>query len=100
MMRGYADMIACRREYILNYFGEVYAPPCDNCDNCLSGLSGAKPAAAQPFPINGKVVHKVWGPGLVMRYAGDTMVVLFDSVGYRTLAIDLVMREGLLARGE
>jgi ATP-dependent DNA helicase RecQ len=99
MMRGYADMIACRREYILNYFGEVYAPPCDNCDNCLSGLSGAKPAAAQPFPINGKVVHKVWGPGLVMRYAGDTMVVLFDSVGYRTLAIDLVMREGLLARG-
>ena len=26
MMRGYADMIDCRREYILNYFGEVYAP--------------------------------------------------------------------------
>ena len=99
MMRGYADMTDCRREYILNYFGEIYAPPCDNCDNCLAGLSGAKPPSTQPFPINGKVVHKVWGPGLVMRYAGDTMVVLFDSVGYRTLDIDLVMREGLLARG-
>ena len=37
MMRGYADMTDCRREYILNYFGEVYAPPCDNCDNCLAG---------------------------------------------------------------
>jgi ATP-dependent DNA helicase RecQ len=99
MMRGYADMSDCRREYILNYFGEVYTPPCDNCDNCLAGLSGAKPPSTQSFPINGKVVHKVWGPGLVMRYAGDTMVVLFDSVGYRTLAVDLVMREGLLARG-
>jgi ATP-dependent DNA helicase RecQ len=43
------------------------------------------------------VVHKAWGPGLVMRYSGDTMVVLFDSVGYRTLAVDLVMAEGLLA---
>ena len=99
MMRGYADMTDCRREYILNYFGEVYAPPCDNCDNCLAGLSVHKPSSAQPFPINSKVVHKVWGPGLVMRYAGDTMVVLFDSVGYRTLAVDLVMREGLLAPG-
>jgi hypothetical protein len=36
---------------------------------------------------------------MVMRHAGDTMVVLFDSVGYRTLAVDLVMEEGLLARG-
>ena len=99
MMRGYADMTDCRREYILNYFGEVFAPPCDNCDNCLAGRSVATSTSAQPFPINGRVIHKVWGPGLVMRYAGDTMVVLFDSVGYRTLSVDLVMAEGLLARG-
>jgi ATP-dependent DNA helicase RecQ len=99
MMRGYADMSDCRREYILNYFGEAFTPPCDNCDNCLAGPSGTKPASAQPFPINGNVLHEVWGSGLVMRYAGDTMVVLFDSVGYRTLAVDLVMREGLLAPG-
>jgi ATP-dependent DNA helicase RecQ len=97
MMRGYADMTDCRREYILNYFGEVYAPPCDNCDNCLAGLSGAMSPSTQPFPIDSQVVHKVWGPGLVMRYAGDTMVVLFDSVGYRALAVELVVRERLLA---
>ncbi|MCC2627432.1 MAG: ATP-dependent helicase, RecQ family [Thermomicrobiales bacterium] len=99
MMRGYADMTDCRREYILNYFGEVYAPPCDNCDNCLVGRSVTRASSAQPFPIDSQVVHKSWGPGLVMRYAGDTMVVLFDSVGYRTLAVDLVMAEGLLAPG-
>jgi ATP-dependent DNA helicase RecQ len=97
MMRGYADMTDCRREYILNYFGEVYAPPCDNCDNCLAGRSVTRASSVQPFPIDSQVVHKTWGPGLVMRYAGDTMVVLFDSVGYRTLAVDLVMAEGLLA---
>ena len=99
MMRGYADMTDCRREYILNYFGEVYAPPCDNCDNCLAGRSVTKSSSAQPYPIDSQVVHKLWGPGMVMRHAGDTMVVLFDSVGYRTLAVDLVMEEGLLARG-
>jgi ATP-dependent DNA helicase RecQ len=99
MMRGYADMTDCRREYILNYFGEVYAPPCDNCDNCLAGRSVTKSLSAQPYPIDSQVVHKLWGPGMVMRHAGDTMVVLFDSVGYRTLAVDLVMEEGLLARG-
>jgi ATP-dependent DNA helicase RecQ len=98
MMRGYADMTACRREYILNYFGELYKSPCHNCDNCLAGLSVAELSSAQPFPINSQVTHKSWGSGWVMRYAGDTMVVLFDSVGYRTLAVDLVMAEGLLAR--
>ena len=97
MMRGYADMTDCRREYILNYFGEVYTPPCDNCDNCLAGRSIIRSSSVQPFPLNSQVVHKTWGPGLVMRYAGDAMVVLFDSVGYRTLAVDLVMAEGLLA---
>jgi ATP-dependent DNA helicase RecQ len=92
-------MTDCRREYILNYFGEVYAPPCDNCDSCLAGRSVTKSLSAQPYPIDSQVVHKLWGPGMVMRHAGDTMVVLFDSVGYRTLAVDLVMEEGLLARG-
>lgn len=95
MMRGYADMRGCRREYILNYFGEGYAPPCDNCDNCEAGLP-AEQEVEHPFPINSQVVHTTWGPGIVMRYAGDTMVVLFDSVGYRTLGIDLVLEEGLL----
>jgi ATP-dependent DNA helicase RecQ len=96
MMRGYADMCDCRREYILNYFGEGYAPPCGNCDNCEAGLVIARPSVAQPFPIKSRVEHKMWGPGMVMRYAGDTMVVLFDSVGYRTLAVDLVMAKDLL----
>jgi ATP-dependent DNA helicase RecQ len=96
MMRGYADTRDCRREYLLNYFGESSAPPCGNCDNCETGLVPAQSVAEHPFPLKSRVDHRVWGSGMVMRYEGDTMVVLFDSVGYRTLAIDLVLAKALL----
>jgi ATP-dependent DNA helicase RecQ len=42
------------------------------------------------------VVHKVWGPGLLVRADGDTITVLFDDVGYKTLSLDLVLDKGLL----
>ena len=32
---GYCETTACRRQVVLNYFGETYQGPCDNCDNCL-----------------------------------------------------------------
>ena len=98
MIRGYADTADCRREYLLNYFGETFDPPCGRCDNCEAGLTKAN-AEEQPFPINSHVLHRVWGEGLVMRYEGDTMVVLFDTVGYRTLGVDIVREEELLERG-
>jgi superfamily II DNA helicase RecQ len=33
-MRGYADTVGCRREYLLRYFGDDFTGPCHNCDNC------------------------------------------------------------------
>jgi ATP-dependent DNA helicase RecQ len=33
-MRDYADTSACRREYLLRYFGDNFHGPCQNCDNC------------------------------------------------------------------
>jgi ATP-dependent DNA helicase RecQ len=34
-MLAYCETTACRRQVLLNYFGEPYMAPCDNCDNCL-----------------------------------------------------------------
>lgn len=96
MMRGYADMQECRRAYLLNYFGECGDGPCRHCDNCDEGLVSAGSGGDLPFPLQSLVEHVEWGAGRVMRYAGETMVVLFNTVGYRTLALDIVMANALL----
>ncbi len=33
---GYCETTRCRRQALLEYFGETYPQPCGNCDNCLS----------------------------------------------------------------
>jgi ATP-dependent DNA helicase RecQ len=42
------------------------------------------------------VRHAEFGEGQVMREEGDTVVVLFDESGYRTLAAEWVETAGLL----
>lgn len=32
---GFCESALCRRQIILNYFGENYSAPCNQCDNCL-----------------------------------------------------------------
>jgi ATP-dependent DNA helicase RecQ len=95
MMRAYAEHGACRREFILSYFGEEFEGPCGNCDNCDAGR-GASPTADVPFAVGARVAHAEWGEGAVQRYERDQMTVLFDAVGYKTLSVELVVDRGLL----
>jgi ATP-dependent DNA helicase RecQ len=95
MMRGYAETGECRRAFILSYFGEPFAPPCGHCDNCRSGRSEAPPEDV-PFAVGSRVAHGSWGEGVVQRYDEDAVVVLFDELGYKTLALDVIRERGLL----
>jgi ATP-dependent DNA helicase RecQ len=97
MMRGYAETTGCRRQYVLAYFGEAYDEQCGNCDTCAAGTASEQPDAADsPYPLQSKVRHASWGEGVVMRYEGDRIVVLFEDVGYRTLSLGTVQDRGLL----
>jgi len=95
MMRGYAEADGCRRAFLLSYFGEPFEPPCGNCDNCEAGR-GEAAADDVPYAVGSRVAHDQWGEGVVQRYDDDAVVVLFDDVGYKTLALGVVRERGLL----
>jgi ATP-dependent DNA helicase RecQ len=96
MMRAYAELDdGCRRDFVLNYFGQSFDPPCGACDNCDAGRV-RPPSAAAPFANGERVVHDKWGAGVVQRIEDGQIVVLFESVGYKKLGVDLVEQRGLL----
>ena len=114
MLQKYAELHKCRREFLLNYFGEGYDEPCKNCDVCQSkplskpatekqsAEKAAFPSAVHaanpnaPFPLGARVSHREWGQGAVLRYEEDKMTVLFDEAGYKTLAVAVVVKNALL----
>ncbi|HEY8314092.1 MAG TPA: ATP-dependent DNA helicase RecQ [Candidatus Baltobacteraceae bacterium] len=106
MMLQYAETRACRRKFILNYFGEDYdRPRCGACDNCLRALKAPAAVAANQTPqgqiappnsgyrIADVVFHPKWGQGTVERAEKDLVTVLFPTIGYKTLLASAVSRE-------
>jgi ATP-dependent DNA helicase RecQ len=101
MMRRYAELADCRRRFLLRYFGENAAEPCGQCDNCDAGRSApaaAPPGAGRALAVGTRVEHAEWGPGTVLVEEADRLTVLFDEVGYKELAISVVLGEQLLSR--
>ncbi|WP_454084282.1 RecQ family ATP-dependent DNA helicase [Georgenia sp. Marseille-Q6866] len=101
MMRGYAETLSCRREFLLGYFGEDYPGPCENCDTCAAGTAQERAAedaaAAGDGPgMQDEVVHEQWGRGTVMNTEDDRLTVFFPDEGYKTLSKQVVEEQGLL----
>jgi ATP-dependent DNA helicase RecQ len=88
----------CRRQFLLGYFGEQLSQPCGRCDTCEAGTAEPKPSADGAFPLNGSVLHTEWGHGVVVSLEQDRVTVLFDDVGYKTLALAAVHDHDLLVR--
>jgi ATP-dependent DNA helicase RecQ len=99
LMRDYVATRRCRRQFLLGAMGERLDAPCGTCDTCRAGLAEPAPAADPAdgtLAVAARVAHPQWGAGVVMDLAEQTVTVLFDSVGYRTLALDVVRERGLL----
>src|SRR5689334_10156861 len=98
MIRAFAETDGCRREFVLSYFGEPFdGVPCGRCDNCRAGKVKPPDASDDPFALGTRVAHPEWGEGVVQRYEEDrAVVVLFDDVGYKTLALGVVLERNLL----
>jgi ATP-dependent DNA helicase RecQ len=103
-MRGYAELAACRRQYLLTYFGEDDAPEhCQMCDNDVLAVDHQRVIVIDTdtvedsqFTPGTSVRHDTWDNGEVLRAENDTVTVLFKTVGYKTLALDLVQEDDLL----
>ncbi|MGG6268181.1 RecQ family ATP-dependent DNA helicase [Leptolyngbya sp. AN03gr2] len=98
MMRNYAEILDCRRNYLSNYFGDPREELCGNCDNCACGAADQQSTARKPYQLNSRIAHKSWGEGTVMRYESDKIVILFDEVGYKTISLEAALLRGLLQR--
>ncbi|MFN8077619.1 MAG: RecQ family ATP-dependent DNA helicase [Kineosporiaceae bacterium] len=94
-MRAYAETLDCRRRVLLELLGEDHAHVCGACDNCEAGSS--QESLDRPFALGSTVTHPTWGAGTISHYESDRVVVLFGEVGYRTLALELVLDKGLLS---
>jgi ATP-dependent DNA helicase RecQ len=62
------------------------------------GAGGAVAASEPPGPfwLTSWVRHPEWGRGLVTRAEGDTIIVLFEAVGEKRLAVEFVVTHRLL----
>lgn len=108
MMLRYASTRECRRKLLLAYFGEQYeSDNCGACDNCIRNLADAEETSIKvaqpavrvpciPFRTGDTVLHKKWGGGTVQTIEHNTVTVHFPDVGYKTLALDVVIGSGLL----
>ena len=96
VMREYAETSACRRRFLLGYFGETLHEPCGFCDTCEAGTAGRHTPEDGEFAPGTAVRHAEWGSGEVVGREDGKVTVLFADAGYRSLSLPAVHERNLL----
>lgn len=73
---GLAEMVTCRRQALLAYFGETQSAPCGNCDNCLN-----PPATVDASVLAQKALSAVYRTGqrFGVGYVTDVLTAKVDD---------------------
>ncbi|HEY0008048.1 MAG TPA: RecQ family ATP-dependent DNA helicase [Tepidisphaeraceae bacterium] len=100
-MRAYALADGCRRHALLSYFGQEASEQCNACDNCRTGRTKRvaekpKPTTKHIWPINGWVVHKSLGRGIVQGYSAGNVCILFEGSGKKDISVEYAKKNKLL----
>ncbi|MDK6805914.1 DNA helicase RecQ [Aerococcus sp. UMB7834] len=64
-MINYADYAGCLRQYLLSYFGENLAEPCQNCSGCLEDVD-VRDASREGQMVLSCLVRMRWAYGMTM----------------------------------
>ncbi len=116
-MQAYAELLDCRREYVLCYFGDDEPKgPCGHCDNCEKRAAAEpkqavvapppsprkirtpKPKTPPPFPARSRVIHERLGNGVVKSCKNDKIEILFDDAGRKTMSLAFLLEHNLLRK--
>ena len=96
MMRGYAEADGCRRVRP-RVLRRAVRPAVRGVRRVRRG-SWRDLGRRRGRAIRGgrALAHREWGPGTVQRTEDDMLTVVFDGVGYKTLALEVIEENGLL----
>lgn len=107
-MANYCETHTCRRQWLMNYFGEKYDPPCNSCDVCLGeretidGTVIAQKILSAIFRTNER-----YGGGYIVELLRGTSKVKLEHLNLKTFGIGKDIRDAdwrfyireLIARG-
>ncbi|GAA2026613.1 RecQ family ATP-dependent DNA helicase [Pseudokineococcus marinus] len=94
MVERYAGTDDCRRRLLLELLGEEHPQRCGACDSCDAGTARDVEDAA--WRSGQRVRHGRFGDGVVASVDTETVTVLFEDEGYKTLGVRLVEEHDLL----
>ncbi len=91
---GYCESMRCRRQVLLEYFGEKRDEPCGNCDSCLSPVTGWDGTVAAQKALS--AIYRTgqrYGVGYLVDVLRGEKTERIERAGHDTLSVFGVGRD-------